>query len=93
MVKCYSGVENHLKVCDLVDVIGILEMPAHHDVEEEEDVEETEVVIHAVTIKKRQLHEIVKSQSPTLSSGTPPAYDLQFLGVFILKTTLLFGGW
>jgi hypothetical protein len=64
-----------LKVCDLVDVIGILEMPLVEDTEDTEGAEDTEdteemgVVIHAITVKKRQLHEIVKAQNPPLSSG------------------------
>jgi hypothetical protein len=64
VVKCYSGLENSIRVCDLVEVVGILEMSDHED-------EETNVIIHAVTIRKRQLNEIVTAKYGRLSSGTP----------------------
>jgi hypothetical protein len=77
VVKCYSGLENSLRVCDLVEVVGILEMPIGEDVEG--DDEENGVVIHAVMAKKRHLHELVKSQNPPLTSGThPPPHTCSF---------------
>jgi hypothetical protein len=63
VVKCYCGAENKLKVCDLVDVVGILEMP--------ESDEETEIVIHAVTIYPRQLHDVTITKYGSLNSGMP----------------------
>lgn len=77
VVKCYSGLENSLRVCDLVEVIGILEIPEEEAVEGED--EEMGVVVHAVMAKKRHLHEIVKSQNPPLTSGThPPPHTCSF---------------
>jgi hypothetical protein len=81
VVKCYSGVDTSLKVCDLVEVIGILEMPEQpdpdqpHDEEEDEEVS-TEVVIHAVTIQKKSLRDLVFSKYGELSTGTPPLTSL-----------------
>jgi Mini-chromosome maintenance replisome factor len=68
VVKCYSGLENSMRVCDLVEVVGILEMPDEHPHEDDEDTRE--VIIHAVTIQKRQLNEIVTAKYGRLSSGT-----------------------
>ena len=68
VVKCYSGLENSMRVCDLVEVVGILEMPDEHPHEDDED--EKQVIIHAVTIQKRQLNEIVAAKYGRLSSGT-----------------------
>lgn len=65
VVKCYSGMENNLKVCDLVEFIGILEMP-EEQIEDEEY--STEVVIHAITVQKKQLHEIILEKQGRLSS-------------------------
>jgi hypothetical protein len=64
IVKCYSGLENSLKVCDLVEVIGILEMPD----EAIEGEETTDVVIHAITAQKKQLDSIVLEKLGRLSS-------------------------
>jgi hypothetical protein len=64
LVKCYSGIENSLKVCDLVEIIGILEWP-DNQIEEEEK----EVIIHAVTIRKKDLYEIVMDRFTLLSQG------------------------
>ena len=70
VVKCYSGLENTLKVCDLVEVIGILEMP--DETVEGEDT--ADVVIHAITAQKKQLNGIVLEKLGRLSSCTnsPP---------------------
>jgi hypothetical protein len=70
VVKCYSGLENSLKVCDLVEFIGILEMPDEQIEEEEENIE---IVIHAITARKKQLNDIILEQHGRLSSGTPPS--------------------
>lgn len=67
IVNCYLGLENSLKVCDLVEIIGVLEMPDERNHEEGEG--ERGVVIHAITIQKRQLHEIVLAKHQPLSSG------------------------
>ena len=51
VVKCYSGIEDQFKVCDLVDIVGILEIP-------EDDTSEgaaSEPALHAITIEKKQL--------------------------------------
>jgi hypothetical protein len=56
VVKCYSGVENSIEVYDLVEIVGILEMP-----EDSQDQEHADVVIHAVTLKKKQLDDITLS--------------------------------
>lgn len=66
VVKCYSGLENILKVCDLVEVIGILEMP--DETVEGEDT--ADVVIHAITAQKKQLNSIVLEKLGRLSSCT-----------------------
>ena len=63
VVKCYSRAENDLKVCDLVEVIGILEVP------DEDSSNENGLVIHAVTLEKKELNDIVLSQRETLSTG------------------------
>jgi hypothetical protein len=75
VVQCYSGVDRTLSVCDLVEVIGILEMPEHieHTTHEEED-EATDVVIHAVTIQKKSLGDMVLSKYGQLSQGITPSY-------------------
>jgi hypothetical protein len=65
VVKCYSGSETQLKVCDPVDVIGILEIP--EDVAEDEDFA---VIIHAITVQKKHLSDVVLSNHEPLSSGT-----------------------
>lgn len=62
-VKCYSRTENEMKVCDLVEVIGILEIP------EEEVGDENGLVIHAVTFEKKLLSDVVLSPRETVSSG------------------------
>lgn len=64
VVKCYSGLENTLKVCDLVEVIGILEMP--DECIEGEDT--ADIVIHAITAQKKQLNTIVLEKLGRLSS-------------------------
>jgi len=61
VVKCYCGAENKLKVCDLVEVIGILEIP--------ESEEENEIVLHAVTIYPRHLNDVVIRKYGKLESG------------------------
>jgi len=66
VVKFYSGLENSLKVCDLVEVIGILEMP-DEPVEGEEDT--MDVVIHAITAQKKTLNNNVLEKLGRLSSG------------------------
>lgn len=63
VVKCYSRTENETKVCDLVEVIGILEVP------DEDSGGENGLVIHAVTLERRNLNDIVLSQRETLSAG------------------------
>ena len=64
VVNCYSGLENTLKVCDLVEVIGILEIPD----EPVEGVDTTDVVIHAIIAQKKQLNTIVLEKLGRLSS-------------------------
>lgn len=64
VVKCYCGAENKLRVCDLVEIIGILEMP-----EEASENDHNEMVIHAVTIQPRQLNNVVLGKCGSLSSG------------------------
>jgi len=64
VVKCYCGAENKLRVCDLVEIIGILEMP-----EEASEDDHNEMVIHAVTIQPRQLNNVVLGKCGSLSSG------------------------
>jgi hypothetical protein len=79
VVKCYSGVDTSLKVCDLVEVIGILEMPEQpeHDQQDEEEEEvSTEVIIHAVTIQKKSLRDLILTKYGELSSGTLPLTTL-----------------
>jgi hypothetical protein len=66
VVKCYSGIENSIKVCDLVEIIGILEMP-----EDSQDHEHANVVIHAVTLEKKRLHDIALSNREQLSPCNP----------------------
>ena len=66
VVKCYSGIESQIKVCDIVETIGILEMP-----EDSQEDEHIAVVIHAITLKTKQLHEIVLSNREQLSPCTP----------------------
>ena len=69
VVKCYSGMENSLKVCDLVEFIGILEMPE----EQIEDEEETnELVIHAITVRKKRLNDIIMENNGRLSPCKVP---------------------
>lgn len=68
VVKCYSGVENSVKVCDLVEIIGILEYP-----EPDEEEGRVDVVIHAITLKKKKLDEIVLSTREKLSQRTSPS--------------------
>jgi len=63
VVKCYSLIENEMRVCDLVEIIGILETP------DEDAGEENSLVIHAVTFEKKQLSDVVLSQRETLSTG------------------------
>jgi hypothetical protein len=72
VVRCYAGLENTVKVCDLVEIIGILEMP-EDQTEDEED--SSEVVIHAVTLQKRQLNDIILAKHGRLSSGRLPFDD------------------
>jgi len=66
VVKCCLGIESPIKVCDLVEIIGILEMP-----EASEEGEHIDVVIHAVTLKRKQLHDIALSSRERLSPCTP----------------------
>ena len=67
LLKCYNRAEDSLKVCDLIEVIGILDVP--EDMEDAED--SREVAIHAVTIQKRHLNDIVVSKYGRLSQGMP----------------------
>ena len=62
VVKCYCGAENKLKVCDLVEVLGILEVP-------ESEEENAEVVIHAVTLYPRQLNDVILARLGGLDTG------------------------
>ena len=59
VVKCYCGAERKLRVCDLIEIVGILE------VSEETD----EVVLHAITLQQKSLHDIVLAKYPALSLG------------------------
>ena len=72
VVKCYLGAENELKVCELVEVVGILEMPEDRSHEDEED-EPSSVVIHAITIAKKNLNDLVPGVG-SLSQGTGPQH-------------------
>jgi hypothetical protein len=67
IVKCYCGVESKIRVCDLVEIIGILEVP--------EETNDREVILHAVTIQPRSLRDLVLSRHKPLSSGTWYAHD------------------
>jgi len=78
VVKCYSGIENTVKVCDLIEVIGILEVP-----EADEEDGHVDVVIHAVTLKKKRLDEIVLSTRDKLSQRRFPP------NLFIISHTSL----
>jgi hypothetical protein len=69
VVKCYLGVENTVKVCDLVEIIGILECP-----EADEEEGPVDVVIHAITLKKKQLDEIVLATREKLSECISPPH-------------------
>jgi hypothetical protein len=69
VVKCYSGVENSVKVCDLVEIIGILEYP-----EADEKEGHIDVVIHAITLKKKQLNEIILATREKLSECISPPH-------------------
>lgn len=62
IVKCYCGLENTVKVCDLVEILGILEMPEEND-------EDMGVVVHAVTMRKKQLNEIILAKQGQLSTS------------------------
>jgi hypothetical protein len=86
VVQCYSGVDRSLSVCDLVEVIGILEMPEHvehsenaehEEEEEEEEGERTDVIIHAVTIQKKSLGDMVLSRYGDLSQGNKTVHKAQ----------------
>jgi len=70
VVKCYSRTENEIKVCDLVEVIGTVEVP------DEDSGNENGLVIHAVTLEKKHLNDIVLSQRETLPAGFPPPEDV-----------------
>jgi Mini-chromosome maintenance replisome factor len=94
VVKCYSGVENTVKVCDLVEIIGILEYP-----EPDEEEGHIDVIIHAITLKKKQLDEIVLATREKLSLRiSPPAAELMAAemskakDLFIDHLTQLFEG-
>ena len=64
VVKCYNGLENNMKVCDIAEIIGILEMP-------EQDEENIEVIVHAVTMRKKRLNDIILARHSQLSTGLP----------------------
>jgi Mini-chromosome maintenance replisome factor len=64
VVKCYCGAESKLRVCDLVDVIGILEVP--------HDADDVEMVVHAITIQPRTLADLVLTKYGQLSERTTP---------------------
>ena len=65
VVKCYSGLENSLKVCDLVEFIGILEMP---DEQIEDEEASSEFVIHAITMQKKKFSNIILENHGRLST-------------------------
>jgi hypothetical protein len=65
VVKCYLRAEESLKVCDLIEVVGVLEISE----DTEGDEVSPSVAIHAVTIQKKQLKDLVVQKYGRLSSG------------------------